>query len=177
MIKLFEKQPIGTKHYSEMQVKEIRDELAAILKELRSNFIEKYIYYPCDLLRQEKDVYCMFNDCDRMRFIFPQDYRISISLIKEIQEQYSLKDTDTVSIAYNEDYDGYPETVLTFSTKVKETDLEYYQRIKELYLEQKQVDKIYKFISDIKKRTGTEMPYYAAKAAMEILESYKDGVK
>ncbi len=169
MTKLFEK------NTSEMQAKEIRDELAVMLKELRAIYWSRNLYWNDDFIRQNNKVPIKYkNGIDTLQFMYGEsDAWITIAAIKDIQALHGLKDTDSICMSSGKDYDGYIETVLTFMTEVKETDLEYYQRIKELYLQQKQVDKVHKFIYDIKKRTGVDTPYYAAKAAMEIFEAYK----
>lgn len=173
---LFTKQPIGTKHCSEMTNKEIRDELSKMLKELRSNAMQKDSYYPSDYLRETKQEKvssgCAYPDAIGVTYNVGEEQKITISLIKELQAIFDLKDTDSLVYDYNQDYD-FGTVTLGFSREVKDTDLEYYNKIKDIYLSEQKQDKVHKFIYDLKKRTGTEMPYYAAKAAMEILESYK----
>lgn len=174
---LFTKQPIGTKHYSEMTNKEIRDELSKMIKELRSNAMQKDSYYPSDYLRETKQEKvssgCAYPDAVGVTYNADEDQRITIGLIKELQAIFDLKDSDSLVYEYNEDYDGFGTVTLGFSREVKETDLEYYNKIKDIYLSEQKQDKVHKFIYDLKKRTGTDIPYYQAKAAMEILESYK----
>ena len=176
---LFTKQPIGTKHYSEMTNQELRDELSKMLKYLISTNKNKDTYWVSDFIRGTNSVPCLCNNQqDIIRVSFPwSESDITIGLIKELQKEHNLKDTDEVLIAYNEDEDGVIDTVLSFKTQVSESDLEYYNRIKEMYLQDQEQDKVYRFIADLKKRTGTEMPYYQAKAAMEILESCKENTK
>ena len=155
-----------TKHYSEMTNQELRDELAKMLKELRGIYRAEEMYFNDDFVRQYG-----YKPCNIGVKVYDEE-AITVGLIKQMQTDYNLKDDDEVQIAYNED-DGFVSTVLSFKTRVKESDLDYYSRIKDIYLDTVKVDKVHKFISDVKKRTGAEMPYYAAKAAMEILESYK----
>ena len=160
-----------TKHYSEMTNQELRDQTAKMLKELRSIYRAKDMFWNDDFVRIYEYVPCI-----NTRVEVYDEESITIGLIKKMQLDYNLKDDDEVLIAYNED-DGVLSTVLHFKTCVEENDLNYYSRIKDIYLDTIQVDKVHKFISDVKKRTGTEMPYYAAKAAMEILEGYKENSK
>ena len=98
---------------------------------------------------------------------------ITIGSIKAIQSLHSLKDTDSICVTTGEDYDGCIETVLVFMTEVLESDLDYYYRIKELYLQNTSTDKVYKFISDIKKSTGVDITYYVAKNMLEIFKANK----
>jgi hypothetical protein len=172
---LFTKQPIGTKHYSEMTNKEIRDELSKMIKELRYSYHKDNAFWNDDFVRQTKQVPIKgFNGIDYLKFVlYEDDPTLTLGAIKGVQTAYNLKDTDSISVRQGTDSDGFLETCVVFMTTARESDLEYYSRIKELYLDWNQTDKVYKFISDIKKRTGTDIPYYQAKAAMEILESYK----
>lgn len=167
-----------TKHYSEMTNQELRDELAVMLKELRSNLIKEGCYWPTDLMRQSKQQE-VISDCTypitvKVSYDIENSNMINIALVKQLQEQFNLKDTDSLVLDYAEDSDGFGSVTLSFAREVKDSDLDYYFKVKEMYLENTKLNKVHKFISDIKKRTGTEMPYYQAKAAMEILEGYKE---
>lgn len=164
-----------TKHYSEMTNQELRDELAKMLKELRTNYRSRSWNWNDDFVRQYKQSPIKYkNGIDILQFVYNDNNPcITLKAIKDIQALHNLKDTDSICLTSGEDYDGCIETVLTFMSEVPESDLEYYSRIKDIYLHNMKTDKVHKFISDVKKRTGTEIPYYAAKAAMEILESYK----
>lgn len=179
MTKLFANQPIGTKHYSEMQVKEIRDELAAMLKELRTNLMKDGCYWPTDLMRQSKvqavQSGCTYPGTVKVSYDIENSSMIDIALVKQLQQEFNLKDTDSLVFDYSEDYDGFGSVTLSFAREEKETDLEYYSKIKELYLENSKSNKVHKFILDIKKRTGVDTPYYQAKKMLEIFEEYKKG--
>ena len=169
------------KHYSEMTNQEIRDELAVMLKELRRNLIKEGCYWPTDLMRQSKQQEvisgCTYPSAVKVSYDIENSNMINIALVKQLQEQFNLKDTDSLVLDYAEDYDGFGSVTLSFAREVKDSDIEYCSKIKEMDLENTKSNKVHKFISDVKKRTGTEMPYYQAKAAMEILESYKEDSK
>lgn len=168
-----------SKHYSEMTNQELRDELAVMLKELRCSYRLRNLNYNDYYIRQYKKlpIKCK-NGVDTLQLVYGETNPcVTLATINGIQALHDLKDTDSVCVTSGEDSDGYIETVLTFMTEVLESDIDYYFRIKDFYLQNASNDKIYKFILDVKKRTGTEMPYYAAKAAMEILESYKENSK
>lgn len=139
-----------SKHYSEMTNQEIRDELAKMLKELRRTYRSKDMLWNDDFVRSYKYNPCVSSDSNYIRIEVYDEDAITIGLIKEMQLRYGLKDEDEVQIAYNED-DGIISTVLHFKTRVKESDLEYHSRIKDVYLDTIQVDKVHKFISAIKK--------------------------
>lgn len=98
---------------------------------------------------------------------------INIALIKQLQNKFNLKDTDSLVLDYAEDYDGFGSVTLSFTREIKENDLDYYSRTKELYLENDRSNKIYKFISDIKKSTGVDITYYTAKNMLEIFKANK----
>ena len=170
-----------SKHYSEMTNQEIRDELAKMLKELRRNLIKEGCYWPADLMRQSKQQEvssgCTYPSTVKVSYDIENSNMINIALVKQLQEQFNLKDTDSLVLDYTEDSDGFGSVTLSFTREVKDSDIEYYFKVKEMYLENNKSNKIHKFILDVKKRTGTEMPYYQAKAAMEILESYKENTK
>lgn len=165
------------KHYSEMTNQEIRDELAVMLKALRSNLIKQGCYWPIDLMRQLKQQEvssgCTYPRAVKVSYDIENSNMVNIALVKQLQKEFNLKDTDSLVLDYAEDYDGFASVTLSFAREVKDSDIEYYSKIKEMYLENTKSNKIHKFISDVKKRSGTEIPYYAAKAAIEILESYK----
>lgn len=164
-----------TKHYSEMTKQELRGELAVMLRELRISYKSRNLDYNDYFIRQYKKVPIKYkNGIDTLQFVYGETNPcITLATIRYIQALHGLKDADSICISSGEDSDGYIETVLTFMREVLESDIDYYCRIKDFYLQNINTDKIHKFISAIKKRTGTEVPYYAAKAAMEILESYK----
>ena len=170
-----------SKLYSEMTNQELRDETAKMLKELRRNLIKEGRYWPTDLMRQSKQQEvssgCTYPSTVKVSYDIENSNMINIALVKQLQEQFNLKDTDSLVLDYAEDYDGFGSVTLSFAREIKDNDLDYYFKVKEMYLENNKLNKIYRFISDVKKRTGTEMPYYAAKAAMEILESYKESSK
>ena len=172
---LFAKQPIGTKHYSEMTNQEIRDELAVMLKALRASYKAKNWNWNDDFVRESKQLPIKHkNGIDTLQFVYSEiNACISLATIKDIQEQHNLKDTDSICVTSGEDYDGCIETVLVFMTEVQENDLQYYSRIKELYLDTVEQDNVHKFISDIKKSTGIDTPYYAAKKMLEIFKANK----
>lgn len=164
-----------SKLYSEMTNQEIRDELAVMLKELRASYKSRDLNWNDDFVRESKQLPIKYkNGIDTLQFVYSEiNACISLATIKNIQERHNLKDTDSICVTLGEDCDGYIETVLTFMTEVQESDLQYYSRIKELYLDVVEQDSIHKFISDIKKSTGIDTPYYAAKKMLEIFKANK----
>lgn len=163
------------KHYSEMTNQEIRDELAVMLKALRSNLIKQGCYWPTDLMRQSKTQEvspgCTYPSTVKVSYDIENSSMINIALVKQLQKEFNLKDTDSLVLDYAEDHDGFGSVTLSFAREIKENDLEFYSRTKELYLENNMSNKIYKFISDIKKSTGIDTPYYAAKKMLEIFKA------
>ena len=158
-----------------MTNQEIRDELAVMLKALRASYKSRDLNWNDDFVRESKQVPIKYkNGIDNLKFVYNEiNPYITIGDIKDIQSQHSLKDTDSICVTTGEDYDGCIETVLVFMTEVLESDLDYYYRIKELYLQNTSTDKVYKFISDIKKSTGVDITYYVAKNMLEIFKANK----
>lgn len=161
-----------------MTNKEIRDELSKMLKELRKKYISEGQYYPSDLVRgtnqQAVPSGCAYPSVVKVQYDYEESSKITVGLIKQLQVDFDLEDTDSLVYEYNEDYDDFCTVALKFSRAVKETDIEYSNRIKELYLAEHQNDKVLAFILDIKKSTGVDTPYYAAKKMLEIISKQKE---